>query len=96
MSYKNLPNTEQRYHGNHHVGCGCLQGQHIWDEDYDDKNEKWCVCCEHFFPTEDAEIEALDSAIEWPDGSSNKPATESKNKQPDGMRKGKIVRRQLK
>lgn len=57
-------------------GCLCFSGQHIWDEKYEQevKSEKWCLCCEHFFPAEDVEDNLADEAIIWKEGSLlNKP-----------------------
>ena len=79
-----------------HDKCGCTQGKHIWDTDYDQpaSSERWCVCCEHFFLAEDGEDAAADNAIEWKNDSIiNKP----KNSQPSNnniaMNKGVIRRR---
>jgi hypothetical protein len=93
MSHRNLPPVPQHYNGNHHSGCGCMQGHHIWDLEFDKeaKHERYCVCCDHFFLSEDAEDNAADNAIEMP-GKINK----SEPKSPisaGGLNKGKIRRR---
>lgn len=83
----------QRQHGSHSASCGCMQGKHIWDTEYDGRGENWCVCCEHFFSTDDdAEFAAVENAIEMNETVSNKKPIQQPDAKP-GLRKGKIVRR---
>lgn len=83
----------QKQHGSHSNDCGCMVGNHIWDTEYDDKNEGWCLCCEHFFSTDvKAEFDAMENAIEMDELANKKPAQKSQGK-PGGLRKGVIVRR---
>lgn len=95
MSHRNLPNVQQRYHGNHSDGCGCSVGNHIWDNEYDGKGkEGWCVCCEHFYSTDaEAEFAAVDNAIIMNETISNKKPAPKPEAPSGGLRKGKIVRR---
>ena len=68
-----------------------MQGNHIWDLEYDRlvKSERYCVCCEHFFLSDDTEDDLADNAIELP----GKP-TKSKNPSSGGgLNKGKVRRR---
>jgi hypothetical protein len=72
--------------------CECMQGNHIWDLLYDKevKSERYCICCEHFFFSEDIEDRAVDNAIICPGLLNN---SNSKSPSPRGFSKGKIVRR---
>jgi hypothetical protein len=94
MSNRNPSNTLQHYHGSHSDGCGCMIGNHIWDTPYENevKSERWCICCEHFYPSDETEFDGLDSAIEI-SGSIINPKPISKHDSKGGIRKGKIVRR---
>lgn len=77
-----------------HDKCGCMQGYHIWDAEYEksSKGDRYCLCCEHYFLSDEGEENAADSAIEWPhDSKNNNP--EIKPKPRPTMSKGKIVRR---
>lgn len=93
MNPRNLQNANvsQHQHGLHSDKCGCMQGHHIWDEEFDSlsKHERWCVCCEHFFLSEEAEDEAADNAIDYP----GKPVKPGVNPGSTGFSKGKIKRR---
>jgi hypothetical protein len=88
MSHRNLPETKQHSYGTHGDDCGCWRGDHIWDMQIENqlKSERFCVCCEHYFLSEDAEDKATDNAIDYP----GKP---TKSKQPGGFSKGVIKRR---
>lgn len=84
----------QRQHGSHSAGCGCFSGNHVWDNDYDGKGERWCVCCEHFYGgNDDAEFAAVENAIEMNETISNKKPAPKPESKPSGFSKGKIVRR---
>lgn len=80
----------------HDPKCQCYSGNHIWDLDYEKENktERYCLCCEHFFPTftsHEAELDDMDSLIEFNSPGityNNEPAVINK-----GISKGKVVRR---
>lgn len=71
-----------------HNDCGCMRGHHIWDIQYEKevKSEKWCICCEHFFLSDDIEETATDDVV-------NGKETSSNSHNSNGLKKGKIIRR---
>lgn len=73
--------------------CGCFSENHIWDTDYDKqiKSERYCICCEHFFLSQEAEDDTLDGVIELSEKTNN--STKTPVISISGMNKGKIVRR---
>jgi len=95
MSHRNLPSVPQHQRGGHTSNCGCMQGHHIWDLDYEKetRGEKWCVCCEHFYHGDDFEADTLDDGIEMPSTTSNKKPSPKSERKPGGLNKGKIKRR---
>lgn len=72
----------------HNNNCECNNSIHIWDDNYDQqvKSERFCLCCEHYFLSEDAEELATTAAIEL-------PSQTSKDKKIPGIKKGVIRRR---
>lgn len=54
--------------------CMCQQGIHVWDFDYEQeqKNEKYCLCCNYFFLSNEKEEKNGDDIIQFSNKSRNK------------------------